>query len=114
MVDQTPGYQGELNFPPATTAEQMENQLISESFELVRKRIRNGTASAQETVHFLKLGSTHNQLDKQRKKAEVALLEARVDEIKARRDNSELTKQALDAIRSYQGLGDDGQTPDVY
>ena len=49
--------------PPATTLEGREDQLIAAAMDLVERRIAEGTASAQETVHFLKLGSVRNQLE---------------------------------------------------
>ena len=42
---------------PATTPEGSENQMASLAMQLAEKRLRNGTASAQEIVYFAKLGS---------------------------------------------------------
>ena len=42
---------------PASTPEAREQQLISAAYDLVEERILNGTATSQELVHFLKLGS---------------------------------------------------------
>jgi hypothetical protein len=40
------------------TPEAKENQMISLAMDLVEKRLREGTASSQETTHFLKLATT--------------------------------------------------------
>ena len=45
--------------PPATTIEGRNNQLIDLAFSLVERRFHDGTASAQETVHFLLKGFPH-------------------------------------------------------
>ena len=51
---------------PALTPEARENQLISYAVDLVEQRLLNGTASSQETTHFLKLGSMKNRLEMQK------------------------------------------------
>ena len=51
--------------PPATTPEGREQQLIALAMEATEKRIRDGTASAQELVHFLKAGSPTAKLERQ-------------------------------------------------
>ena len=42
---------------PALTPEARENQMIALAVDLVEQRLLDGTASSQETTHFLKLGS---------------------------------------------------------
>ena len=42
---------------PAITPEGREKQLISLAMDLAEQRLLDGTASAQEVTHFLKLGS---------------------------------------------------------
>lgn len=89
--------------PPATTIEGRNDQLISAAFDLVEKRIYQGTASAQETVHFLKLGSTRAKLEEEKLAAENLALEARVKEMESRRSGEDLYNQALQAFRGYSG-----------
>ena len=48
---------------PALTPEARENQLISMAYDLVEQRLLDGTATSQETTHFLKLGSTKARLE---------------------------------------------------
>lgn len=105
--------------PPATTLEGREDQLIAAAMDLVEKRIHNETASAQETVHFLRLGSVRNQLEMDKIKHENLVLESRVKEMESRKSTEELYRRALNAIRGYQGLevedeDEDGYDPDVY
>lgn len=89
--------------PPATTLEGREEQLIAAAYDLVETRIRAKTASAQETVHFLKLGSVRNQLEQDRLRSENAVLKARVDEMRSRKSQEELLERALKAFRGYSG-----------
>lgn len=90
--------------PPATTLEGREDQLIVAAMNLVERRIQEGTASAQETVHFLRLGSVRNQLEQDKLRHENEVLQTRVKEMESRRSSEELYEKALSAMRGYQGL----------
>lgn len=104
--------------PPATTLEGREDQLIAAAMDLVEKRIHEGTASAQETVHFLRLGSVRNQLEQDKLRHENEVLKTRVKEMESRRSSEELYERALNAMRGYQGVIDplEGQddSEDIY
>jgi len=95
--------------PPATTLEAREDQLISAAVDLAEKQIREGTASSQVISHFLKLGSTYAQLEKEKLRKENELLRAKTESIKSQKDQDQLYKKALDAMRSYSGNGGSDQ-----
>lgn len=99
---------------PASTLEGREEQLIDAAINLVERRIHDGTASAQETVHFLKLGSVRNQLEQEKIRGEVEVLRSRVDEMKSRKNSEELYAKALAAMRGYQGLDDEDEEGEFY
>ena len=88
---------------PATTPDGRENQLVAMAIDAVEKRILGGTASAQELVHYLKLGSTRERLEQERLANENLLLKARVDSMAQANDIKELYQNAIDAMRSYSG-----------
>jgi cell shape-determining protein MreC len=105
--------------PPATTLEGREEQLIAAAMDLVETRIRSGNASAQETVHFLRLGSVKNQLEQDKLRHENEVLKTRVKEMESRRSSEDLYRRALAAMRGYQGLepreeDQEDDDPDVY
>jgi hypothetical protein len=103
--------------PPATTLEGREDQLIAAAMDLVERRIHEGTASAQETVHFLRLGSVRNQLEQDKLRHENEVLQTRVKEMESRRSSEELYTKALAAMRGYQGLDDPEEVyddPDLF
>lgn len=87
----------------ARTVEGRENQLISLADRLAEKRLRDGTASAQEIVYFLKAGSTKEKLEKERIMNENLLLSAKVEQINSGQRIEELYKDALGAMREYKG-----------
>ena len=101
--------------PPATTLEGREEQLIAAAMNLVERRINEGTASAQETVHFLKLGSVKNQLEQEKLRAENEVLKARVKEAESRRSGEDMYAKALAAFRGYSGQDPiDPEEDDLY
>lgn len=91
------------NRPPATTPEGRENQLISLAADLAEKQMADGTASAQVITHFLKLGSTREQLEQERLRHETELLKARVEGAATAKNVEALYSEAMDAFRNYSG-----------
>lgn len=89
--------------PPATTPEGRENQLIALAMDAVEKRIRNGTASAQELVHFLKAGSPNAKYEREILKKQDKLLDAKTESLQSQKRIEELYENALSAMRKYSG-----------
>lgn len=89
--------------PPATTPEGRENQLVSMAVDLAERRMREGTASAQEIVHFLKLGSSRERLEQERLAGENMLLKAKAEAMGDAKKNEALYAEALNAMRAYSG-----------
>ena len=89
--------------PPATTPEGRERQLISMAVDLVEKQMAAGTASSQVITHYLKLGSTREQLEQERLRHENRLLEAKIEAMASAQRVEELYETALNAMRSYAG-----------
>ena len=95
---------------PALTPETRENQLISLAVDLVEQRLLDGTASSQETTHFLKLGSMKNRLEMKKLEEENKLLQARTEALQSAKKQEELFEEAIKAMKRYSGNGD----PDEY
>ena len=89
--------------PPATTPEARELELVAKTFDLVERRIDEGTASAQETMHFLKLGSKQSSLELRKLEGEIELQKARIEQIESQAKMEEMFSKAIDAMISYQG-----------
>lgn len=90
---------------PALTPEARENQLISLSMDLVEERLRNGTASSQETTHFLKLASTKSRTEKEILELQKELIKAKTESLHSAKRMEEMYEDALNAMRSYSGQG---------
>lgn len=91
---------------PALNPESRENQMISLAVDLVEQRLRDGTASAQETVHYLKLASTKAKLESERAQLENELIRAKTQALRDQADIKKLYNEAIDAMRRYSGHGD--------
>ena len=50
----------------ALTPEARENQLVQAAVDLAEKQLLDGTASPSVITHFLRLGSTKNELEKEK------------------------------------------------
>lgn len=87
----------------AITTEGRENQLISLAVDLAEKQLEDGSASAQVISHYLKLGSTREQLEQERLQRENELLKARVEQLASAKRIEELYETALNAMRTYAG-----------
>lgn len=90
----------------ASTMDGRENELINLAYNAAEERIRNGTASSQEIVHFLRLGSAKERMEREQMEADIKLKEAK---IKALEDADHLEKvyqDAIDAMKKYTGNGD--------
>lgn len=92
--------------PPARTPESRENQMISLAMDLVEQRLTAGTASSQETTHFLKLGSIKQRKELLLLEQEIELKRAKTESIQSAKRVEELYVNALNAMKSYSGKSD--------
>ena len=95
---------------PALVPETREQQMIGYAMDLVERRLLEGTASSQETTHFLKLGSSKYQYEMEKLRTENELLRAKTEAIESGKHIEELYTNAIKAMRNYAGQGD----PDEY
>ena len=92
---------------PALTPEARENQMISLAMDLVEQRLRDGTASSQETTHFLKAASQKSKLELERLKLENELTAAKTKALANAEEIKVLYEEALKAMRKYGGHGEE-------
>jgi len=88
---------------PALTPEARENQLIALAMDRAEEKLLDGTASSQMIVHFLKLGTTKERLEKDMMEEQKKLLKAKTEAIESQKRVEELYAQALAAMKSYSG-----------
>lgn len=89
--------------PPARLLENRENQLIEKAYNLVEERMDNGTATSQEIVHFLKMGTARAQLEKKKLEAETELLASKKEAVDSAKRSDVKYQEAIAAFRLYSG-----------
>ena len=91
---------------PALTPDSRENQLISLAVDCAEKQMREGTASSQVIVHYLKLGSSKERREREKLEEEIKLLRAKTEAMKSAKVVEELYTEAINAMKTYSGHGD--------
>lgn len=94
---------------PGITPESRMNQLIAEAYDLVEKRLLNGTATSQETTSLIRLGSDRAKLEKEKLIQENLLLQAKTSAIESEKRIEDLYLNALNAMRDYSGSSIDDE-----
>lgn len=88
---------------PAKTLDAREKQLVHLAVKEAEKRIKNGTATSQMIIHYLKMGSATEQLAREKLINENLLLKAKTDALASAKRVEELYAEALNAMREYSG-----------
>ena len=92
---------------PALTPEARENQMIALAVDLAEKQLMEGTASSQVITHFLKLGSSKAELEREKLAMENELIRDKTESIQSQKKMEEVYLNALNAMKRYSGHGDD-------
>ena len=85
------------------TEEGRRNQLINAAYDLVEKRLLEGSASSQETVFFLRLGAEQTKLEEEKLRAEVELKKAQAEALQKNGNTDGLYQDVLNALSKYRG-----------
>lgn len=88
---------------PATTTKSRENQLINLAYNLAEEQLREGTASPSIVNHFLKLSTEREALELENLASKAKLQDAKAQQIDTAKENEELTKAAIQAMKNYSG-----------
>jgi hypothetical protein len=105
-VAQTDDFSKPKAYRKALSSEARENQLIALAMDTVEERMRNGTASSQEIVHFLRLGSSLAKLQKKEIEERIELDKAKVKAYESSEEFKQLYEDAIKAMKSYGGHSD--------
>lgn len=89
-----------------------ESQLIALAIDRVEQRIMDGTATSQELVHFLRLGTQEKQLEMEKLRHENALLQEKTAAIKAQKESAVMFAEAIAAMQSYRPPMDEEEDDD--
>ena len=93
----------ELDPIPPRTEEEEEKRAGSYAMDLAIKQLREGTASSQIIVHFLRINSQKEQAELRKIQKEIELLEAKKKSIEAGEEQDKKYEEVVKAISSYAG-----------
>lgn len=91
---------------PARSPEARERRLIAAAMDLAEKQLKDGTASPSVITHYLKLGSTREQEERDILKSQKELYKAKTDQIQSSKRIEELYSNAIAAMGIYAGDDD--------
>jgi hypothetical protein len=86
---------------PATTPEARESQLVNAAVNLAEKQLQDGTASSAVIVHYLKLATARERLERELLEKNARLLDAKADSVVKERESEKVAKDAIEAMKSY-------------
>lgn len=89
---------------PDTSPKDKEDELINLAVKLAEQQLRDGTASTQVIVHYLKLGSTRGMLESEMLENKTKLVKAQTESLESSKRIEELYENALEAMRLYGGV----------
>ena len=88
---------------PATNPKDREDEMINLAINLAEQQLRDGTASTQVIVHYLKLGSTRGILENEMLENKTKMVKAQTESIQSSQRVEELYRNALNAMQVYSG-----------
>jgi uncharacterized protein YcaQ len=89
------------------TPEAQEARMCGLAIGLAEQQLRDGTASSQVIVHYLKLATEKSRRENERLAEENKLLKAKTEALQSAQRSNEQLQEVLDALRSYSGGGGD-------
>lgn len=92
---------------PARSIEGREQQMIALAMDLAEKKLRDGTASNQLIVHFLRHATVEAELEREKIRADVTLQKTKVNSINSEKEREIDYAKVLDALKQYQGIDEE-------
>jgi uncharacterized protein YcaQ len=92
---------------PAIDPIERENQMIALAMDRAEERLKDGSATSQEIVHFLKLGSSREKAEREKLERENEVLRAKAEAYQSAKNIEELYSNAINSMRLYSGKSDE-------
>ncbi len=103
-INSSPDQMQTTSILTSSTPEGRENELIDMAYNEVARRIANHEATSAELVHFLKMGSEKERLERSKIEAEMELQRAKTVAIEEGRSMEAIAKEAMEAFKRYSGV----------
>lgn len=105
--------ESKIDMKPPESVEEAEKMCISLSYNLVMQRLKDGTATSQETTHFLKLATQKEKNENELARARIEKEKAQAESIKKAEHDADLMERAIQAFKGYSGIQDEDDQ-DIY
>lgn len=92
---------------PALSPEDREQQLIAKAERLAEQKLEDGTASPQIIVHYLRLATERERLDKEALRADVELKKAKIESLQLASEIKTMYEDAMTMFKRYSGIEDE-------
>lgn len=102
----------ELQPMPARTEMEEEKRAGGYAMDLAIKQLREGTASSQIIVHFLKINSQKEQAELEKTRREIELLKAKKKAIESGEEQDKKYEEVIKAISAYAGKDQEWEVVD--
>lgn len=91
---------------PGLTPTTDEQQCISMAMDIAKQRLANGTASNSMVLHFLKMASPREEMEREDMRKDLELKDAKIKALEAQVSSEQKWQAAMAAFSRYRG--DDG------
>lgn len=95
----------ERTIKPAFDPEARERQLVKLAVDLAEQQLLAGTAAPSIINHYLKLATKREHLERDILQKQSELIGAKTTSITKEKENEELAKRAIEAMKSYNSGG---------
>lgn len=92
---------------PSLDADARERQLINHAVALAEKQLLDGTASQGVIVHYLKLATNREKMEREILEKQQLLITAKTESLSAASNTAQLYEDAIEAMRSYSPSSDE-------
>lgn len=92
---------------PATTPDDREKQMINYADALAEKQLREGTASSQVIIHYLKLGTSRERHEQEKIVNENLRIRAQISQLESQGKTEEMMEKVYNAIKLYAGVDEE-------
>ena len=92
---------------PGLSPQADENQCISLAMDIAKQKLLDGTASNTMIIHFLKLGTSRERLERELMEKDMELKDAKIQPLESQARIESLYIDAMKAMRLYSGYGEE-------
>lgn len=87
---------------PAISIEARQARMENLALDLIEKRLRDGSASSQETTLYAKSASTRGKIEELRLHHEIELMRAKKTQLESQEELQKMFTDAIGAINNYR------------